>query len=111
MGTPRQFNKYRISVWEDEKVLEMGDGTGVNIRNVTELCTLKWSGLPAVAQWINDLDCLCGGAGSIPGAAQWVKHSALQQLWHRSQLQLGSDSVPGLGISICCRRSRKKKKF
>ena len=26
-----------------------------------------------VAQWINDPACLCGGAGSIPGLAQWVK--------------------------------------
>lgn len=39
------INGYRISVWEDDKVLEMGcsDGcTTVNVFNATELYTLKW---------------------------------------------------------------------
>ena len=32
--------------------------------------------------------------GSIPGLTQWVKDSALPQLWHRSQLRLGCDPWP-----------------
>ena len=27
--------------------------------------------------------CLCGGVGSIPSPAQWVKDLALPQPWHR----------------------------
>ena len=46
-------------------------------------------GVPAVAQWVKDLACLCGGAGSSPGLAQWVKDPALKQLCSRSHL--GSD--------------------
>lgn len=30
-------------------------------------------GVAAVAQWVNDLTCVCGIAGSIPGLVQWVK--------------------------------------
>ena len=37
------FNGYRVSVWEDEKVLEMGSGdslrNNVNVLSATELCT------------------------------------------------------------------------
>ena len=33
-------------------------------------------------------------AGSSPGLAQWITDPALLQLWHRSQLQLGSDLWP-----------------
>ena len=29
--------------------------------------------IAAVAQWINDPACLCGGTSSIPDPAQWVK--------------------------------------
>ena len=39
------FNAYRVSVWEDEKVLEMDGGDGlhnVNVFNATELYTEKW---------------------------------------------------------------------
>ena len=43
------FQGDRVSVWEDEKVLEMdvgggGDGfpNNMNMLNATELCTLKW---------------------------------------------------------------------
>ena len=50
---------------------------------------------------------LCGGEDSIPGPVLWVKDQALLQLWHRSKLCL--DSVPGLGTSICCRCSWKRK--
>ena len=32
-----------------------------------------------MVQWVNDLACLCGGAGSIPGPVRWVKNLAL--LW------------------------------
>ena len=31
-------------------------------------------------QWSNDLACLCGGMGSIPGLAHWVKDLVLLQL-------------------------------
>ena len=36
-----------------------------------------------MTQWVNDLACLCGGTGLIPGLAQWVKDTKLQQLWLR----------------------------
>ena len=63
-------------------------------------------------------------AGSIPGPGQWVTDPALPQLWHRSQMQLGSgvavamaqagscssNSTPSLGTSICHRCGHKKKK-
>ena len=39
-----------------------------------------------VAQWVNDLACLCGIAGSNPDLVQWVKDPALLQLWHRLQM-------------------------
>ena len=52
-------------------------------------------GVSAVAQWVNDLTCLCGSAGLVPSPAQWVKDSALLHLWHRSQLQLELDPWPG----------------
>ena len=38
-------------------------------------------GVPAVPQWIQNLDCsgldLCRGVGSTPGPAQWVKGSGI----------------------------------
>ena len=55
---------------------------------------LKNSGVPAVAQWINDLAYLYGGSGLSPSLVQWVKDPALLQLQHRSQLQLKSDPWP-----------------
>ena len=48
-----------------------------------------------MVQWVNDLVCLCGGAGLIPSPAQWVMGLALWQLWHRLQLQLRFDPRPG----------------
>ena len=51
-------------------------------------------GVPAMAQWVNDLVCLCGTTSSIPGPVKWVKDLALLQLWHRLQLQLGFDPWP-----------------
>ena len=32
-----------------------------------------FSGVPVVAQWVNDPACFCGSAGLTPGQAQWVK--------------------------------------
>ena len=51
-------------------------------------------GVPAVGQWVNDLACLCGGAGLIPCLAQWVKDAVLLQLWHSLHLWLGFDRWP-----------------
>ena len=56
-------------------------------------------------------------AGSIPDLAQWVKDLHCRELWCRSQMQLrsgiavavvqasgyGSNSIPSLGTSMCCR--------
>ena len=33
-----------------------------------------------MAQWVSNPDCLCGGAGSIPGPEQGFKDPALLQL-------------------------------
>ena len=52
-------------------------------------------GFPAVAEWINDLACLCGGAGSIPNWLQQVKDLAFPKLWRRSKLWLTFDPWPG----------------
>ena len=70
----------------------------------------KMRGVPTVAQWINDLACLCGGTSLIP-----AHHSGLRiqccyscGIGHIS----GSDSIPGLGTSICheCSRKRRRQK-
>lgn len=34
----------------------------------------------AMAQWVNDLPCVCGGASLIPGLVQGLNNLALQQL-------------------------------
>ena len=47
-----------------------------------------------MAQWVNDLACLCGGASLIPGPAKWVKDLALWQLCRRWQLWLRFDPWP-----------------
>ena len=39
--------------------------------------------------------CLCGGVGSIPSLAQWVRDLVLPQLWHRLQLQVGFNPWSG----------------
>ena len=38
------------------------------------------SPVPAIAQWVNDLACLCGAADLISSLVQWVKDPALPQL-------------------------------
>ena len=55
----------------------------------------QFSGVPAVARWVRDPACLCGGAVSIPGLAWWVKDPVLLQLWHRLQFWLEFDPWPG----------------
>ena len=48
-------------------------------------------GVPAVAQWVKDLACLCGLASCIPGPEQWVKALALPlQWWRRSKMLAGN---------------------
>ena len=37
--------------------------------------------VPAVMQRFKIWRCLCGSAGLIPGAAEWVKDPALLKLW------------------------------
>ena len=52
------------------------------------------TGVPTVAQWVNDPACLFGGASWIPST--WVKDPVLLQLWcmcHSSS----QDSIPGPG--------------
>ena len=46
--------------------------------------------------------------GFIPGPAQWVK--GLSELWHRSQLWLGSDPWPRNFNMLKSGQKRKKKK-
>ena len=47
-----------------------------------------------MAQWVNDLACLCCSAVLISGGAQWVKDLALPQLPCRLQLRLRFDPWP-----------------
>ena len=47
---------------------------------------IHFSGLPTLAQRVNDLTCLSGGSGSIPSLAHWFKDLALLQLWHKLDL-------------------------
>ena len=48
-----------------------------------------------MAQWFNDLACLCRGTRSIPSLVQWLKHLVLPYLWHRSQMHLRFSPWPG----------------
>ena len=51
-------------------------------------------GFPAVAHWVKDLACLCGGTHSIASPGLWIKDLELLQLWHRFQLQMGFNPWP-----------------
>ena len=76
-----------------------------------------------VAQQVKNQCCLCEGVGEILGFVQSVKDPALPQaveevsdvalIWccrdRGVALGRSSDSTPGLGTSICCGCSRKKK--
>ena len=56
---------------------------------------LKSRGVVAVvAQWVNDLACLCGSASSIPSPAQWIRDLVLLQLWQRLRLGLRFNPWP-----------------
>ena len=74
-------------------------------RNMIE-SKVSTMGVPAVVQ--RDQQCLwrAGSHIPIPGPAQWVKDPALLQLWHRRQLQLGSDPWPKR--SMCGKAAKKK---
>ena len=57
-------------------------------------------GVPTVVQWVNDLDVLCGGTGSIP--SPWCSGLRMQGYCSRSLGQSSSsDLIPGPGTSIC----------
>ena len=71
---------------------------------ITTVNPKQEGGVPAVAQWVNDLACLLGGASLIPSPVQWVKDLALLQLWQRSQLWLRFDPGP-----LCQECSQKRK--
>ena len=66
---------------------------------------------PPVAEWVNDLACLCGGASSNPSPVQCVKDPALLQLWCRSQLQLRFHPCPRNFHTLLVQPKRKKKKY
>jgi len=67
----------------------------------------KWRGIPAVAQWVKNPTVVAWVPCSIPSLAQWDKISGVATVSGRS---CSLDSVPGLGISICHRFSRKVEK-
>lgn len=60
-----------------------------------------------MAQWISDLGCLCGIAGSVLWLTQKVKDPAWLWLWRSSQLQLRFHFWPGnfhmlkLQLGVC----------
>ena len=56
-----------------------------------------------MVQWVNDPACLCGGPGSTPGVVQWVKDTALVQLWLAFDPWVGNFHMPQ-------RESRRKRK-
>ena len=69
-----------------------------------------------MAEWINDLACLCVIASLIPGPVQWVEDLELPQLWHRMQmwLEVGVVWIQTLAwelpYAMCVAKKVKKKK-
>ena len=63
-----------------------------------------------MAQWVNDLACLCGGIGLIPGLVSYVKDLVFLQLWCRSQHWFRFDPWPG-NFHVPWGQLKKKKKF
>ena len=51
----------------------------------------------------------CGGMGSIPSLAPWLKDPVLPQLWYRSQMQLGFSPWPRNFHMLWVRPLKKKK--
>ena len=68
----------------------------------------KKKGIPAVAQWVNDPACHCGGTSSIFLLAQWIKDPVLLQLWCRSQLWLRVSLWPE-NFHMLKKKKKKKK--
>lgn len=68
-------------------------------------------GVPAMAQWVTYLACLCRGASSIPGLVQWVK----DLLCCGVGCSCGSDFILGLELPYAARvaiiKKKKKKKL
>ena len=62
-----------------------------------------------MAQWVNDLTCLCGSARSLPDLVQWVKGSGSCRSCGIG-LSCSSYSVPALGTSLAMDMTIKKKK-
>ena len=56
---------------------------------------LEFEGVPAVVQWVKDLELSLWWHGLIRRLAQWIKDLALPQLLLRLQLWLRSDPWPG----------------
>ena len=64
------------------------------------------SGVPAMAQWVNNLACLCGIASSIPGLAQWAKLLMLSQ---QVQLGFGNFHMPWVWPKMKKKKKERKK--
>ena len=58
----------------------------------------EFSGVPAVEQWVNNLACLSGLAGSVPSPAQWIKDLILPQLPLRFNPWPGNFYMPHLWL-------------
>ena len=64
-----------------------------------------------MAQWVNDLACLCGTMSSTFGPAQEAKDPAMLQLWCRPQLQLDLIPWPGNFHKLQVQTKKKKKEI